>query len=52
MLFIGIVPSIAKSESKDQLVKYYESFIEKRISNCKAKTVLKTSRSENLQDES
>jgi hypothetical protein len=38
----------AQSASKDQLVKFYESCITKKISNCNAKTVLKTSRSANL----
>ena len=48
MLIIGSSPLAAQSASKDQLVKYYNSCITKKISNCKAKTSLKTSRSVNL----
>jgi hypothetical protein len=42
-------PVEAQSESKEDLAKYYESCIVKKIYNCKGKTVLKTSRSVNLQ---
>ena len=49
MIVTAIGPAKGQSESKDQLLKFYESCIQKKISNCKAKTVLKTSSSENLQ---
>ena len=49
IMFIGAAVSKAQSESNDQLAKYYERCIVKKISNCNAKVVLKTSRSENLQ---
>lgn len=49
MLVLGSTPLTAQSESDDQLLKFYESCIQKKISNCNAKTVLKTSRSTNLQ---
>ena len=42
------VLAAAQSASKDQLIKYYESCITKKISNCSAKTALKASRSINL----
>ena len=45
---IGAPLVTAQSASKDQLVQYYESCITKKIFNCNAKTVLKTSRSVNL----
>lgn len=48
MLIIGPSPLAAQSASKDQLVKFYKSCVTKKISNCKAKTALKTSRSVNL----
>lgn len=48
MAVIGATHAAAQSVSKDQLVKYYESCITKKISTCNAKTVLKTSRSVNL----
>jgi len=49
MVIISTAPVKAQSESKDHLVKYYENCIVKKIHNCKGKTVLKTSRSVNLQ---
>ena len=49
MVIIGTAPAKAQSESKEHLAKYYESCIVKKISNCKGKVVLKTSRSVNLQ---
>lgn len=49
MVIISTAPVKAQSESKDHLVKYYENCIVKKIYNCKGKTVLKTSRSVNLQ---
>jgi hypothetical protein len=48
MAVIGAAPAAAQSVSKDQLVKYYKSCITKKITNCSAKTTLKTSRSVNL----
>ena len=48
MAIIGAALAAEKSVSKDQLVKYFESCITKKISNCSAKTALKTSRSMNL----
>ena len=49
VITMGMAPLTAQSESKDQLKKFYRNCIEKKISNCKAKTALKNSRSENLQ---
>ena len=49
MLVIGSTPLTVQSGSDDQLLKFYESCIQKKISNCNAKKVLKTSRSQNLQ---
>jgi len=48
MLIIGSAPVSGQSESRDQLLKFYESCIAKKIANCRAKTALKTSRSVNL----
>ena len=50
-LFVMVInaPVKAQSESKEDLAKYYESCILKKIDNCRSKTVLKTSRSANLQ---
>ncbi len=48
MAIIGAALAAEQSVSKDQLLKYYESCITKKISNCSAKTALKTSRSINL----
>ena len=48
MAVIGAALVAAQSVSKDQLVKYYKSCITKKISNCSAKTDLKTSRAANL----
>jgi hypothetical protein len=48
MAVIGAALAAAQSVSKDQLVKYYKSCITKKISNCSAKTDLKTSRAANL----
>ena len=48
MLIMGSAPVTGKSESKEKLLKFYESCIQKKISNCNAKTVLRYSRSENL----
>jgi hypothetical protein len=48
MAVIGAALAAAQSISKYQLVKYYKSCIMKKISNCSAKTALKTSRSVNL----
>ena len=49
MVNSNISPSSAQSSSSKDLAKYYESCIVKKIYNCKGKTVLKTSRSVNLQ---
>jgi hypothetical protein len=49
LVIIGAESVKAQSESKDRLVKYYENCITKKISNCNAKTILRTSRSVNLQ---
>ena len=48
MAVIGAALAAAQSVSKDQLVKYSKSCITKKISNCSAKTDLKTSRAANL----
>ena len=48
ILIIGYAPLAAQSTSKNQLVEYYELCVTKKIINCKAKTVLQTSRSVNL----
>jgi hypothetical protein len=48
MAVIGVALAAAQSASIDQLLKFYESCITKKISNCGAKTALKTSRSVNL----
>ena len=48
LLIIGVAPATGQSESRDQLLKFYESCITKKIANCRAKTALKTSRSSNL----
>ena len=48
MVNSNISPSSAQSSSSKDLAKYYENCIVKKISNCKGKTVLKTSRSVNL----
>ena len=49
LLIIGSTTLSGQAESKDQLIKFYESCIQKKISCCNAKVCLKTSRSENLQ---
>ena len=51
MLIIGSAPLTAQTESKEQLIKFYESCIQKKITCCNAKAYLKTSRSVNLQRE-
>ena len=50
-LFVMVInaPVKAQSESKEDLAKYYESCIVQKIYHCKSKTVMKTSRSVNLQ---
>ena len=48
-LIAGSLPLTAQSESEDELIKFYKSCIQKKISNCNAKAILKTSRSANLQ---
>lgn len=49
---IGAASVAAQSLSKAQLVGYYDNCITKKITNCNAKTVLKTSRSANLRRKS
>ena len=49
MAIMSTVSVKSQSESRDELIKYYENIIVKKICNCKGKTVLKTSRSVNLQ---
>ena len=39
----------AQSQSDEHLKKFYETCIAKKIAKCQSKTILKTSRSENLQ---
>jgi hypothetical protein len=48
MVNSSISPLNAQSAPSDDLAKYYENCIVKKIYNCKGKTVLKTSRSVNL----
>ena len=48
MSFAGVAGVAAQSESNAQMVQYYENCVLKKIYNCNAKTVLKTSRSVNL----
>ena len=48
-IFMNVAPLTAQQDSKDQLVKFYEGCIQKKISKCNAKAELKTSRSVNLQ---
>ena len=45
MLISGSAPLTAQTESKEQLIKFYESCIQKKITCCNAKVYLKTSRS-------
>ena len=45
----GVMHPVWETQSKDQLVKFYESCIQKKVSKCNAKAVFKTSRSVNLQ---
>ena len=49
MALMGAAGAVAGPKSNDKLVKFYENCITKKIHNCNAKTVLKTSRSVNLQ---
>ena len=48
MAVVGAAGVAAQSESNEKMVKFYENCITKKIYNCNAKTVLKTSRSVNL----
>ena len=48
ILIIAGVPAAGQPDSKDQLLKFYESCITKKIANCRAKTDLRNSRSVNL----
>ena len=49
MVIMSTAPAKSQSESRGELIKYYENCIVKKINNCKGKTVLKTSKSVNLQ---
>jgi len=49
MIMIGATQISAESQSDEQLKKFYETCIAKKITRCQSKTMLKTSRSENLQ---
>jgi hypothetical protein len=48
ILLITGMPAAGQPESKDQLLKFYERCITKKIANCWAKTDLRNSRSVNL----
>jgi len=49
MIMIGATQISAQSQSDEHLKKIYETCIAKKIAKCQSKTILKTSRSENLQ---
>ena len=49
MIIIGATQISAHSQSKEELKKFYETRIVNKIDKCQLKTMLKTSRSENLQ---
>jgi len=49
MIMIGPFQISAESQSDEHLKKIYETCIAKKITRCQSKTMLKTSRSENLQ---
>jgi hypothetical protein len=49
MIMIGAIQISAESQSDEHLKKIYETCIAKKIEKCQSKTMLKTSRSENLQ---
>ena len=49
MIMLGVGQISAESQSDEHLIKIYETCIVKKIAKCQSKTILKTSRSENLQ---
>jgi len=49
MIIIGSTQISAHSKSNEKLQKFYETCIAKKIAKCQSKTMLKISRSENLQ---
>ena len=49
MIMIGATQIYAESQSDEHLIKIYETCIVKKIAKCQSKTILETSRSENLQ---
>jgi hypothetical protein len=49
MIMIGATQTSAESQSDEHQKKIYETCIVKKIVKCQSKTILKTSRSENLQ---
>lgn len=49
MIMIGATQISAHYQSNEELKKLYETCITKEIAKCQSKTMLKTSRSENLQ---
>ena len=49
MIMIGAIQISAESQSDEHQKKIYETCIVKKIAKCQSKTILKTSRSENLQ---
>jgi hypothetical protein len=49
MIVAGASPISAHSQSNEKLQKFYETCIAKKIAKCQSKTMLQTSKSENLQ---
>lgn len=49
MIIIGSTQISAHSQSNEKLRKFYETCIAKKIAKCQSKTMLKLSKSENLQ---
>ena len=49
MIMLGVGQISAESQSDEHLIKIYETCIVKKIAKCQSKTILETSRSENLQ---
>ena len=51
VLFLGSLPALCDDiEKNSQLKKYYDDFINEKISNCHSKAQLKESKSTNLQN--
>ena len=48
MIIAGVVIVSAQLQPDEQLKKFYEDYIAEKIAKCKSKTILKTSKSENL----